>query len=1010
MADASNYLEFSYNAEKVSSLMETLEKAKGHMSDFDLSSLITQLQNCRGWSRVSKADSNLSTYISTLNNHKNDKTTYANKINKEKQRINDTITALQSFDGAVVEVQTHWWADAAMAYYNFKEGFLTGFEQVLDGLMTGAAVLCGWLGFDEAADAIGRAVDYEIVGNYYDWLFENDPWMKLVEKHSTYNHDDPACDNMKGFGTIASYIAMAALTGGALSSLGVSGGMMSGLSSVLGDMIITGIGTLGAETDNNLEAGMNIMEAAKEASKDAAIATVIAGGVGGLIEFGPGAIKTVGKKLFAETAQESTELVVKEGMQSGAKTVFGDGAQNAATKLNLATDIIQPSDAVEEFIKNGTGELDVVFLKGQGDLVQTMTKEQFQEASEAYFKQTGKNLTEEMGAQGVDVFTDTVVKNGPGQEGFKSMLESMANSGSKETVQSATNEFTQSVSNEFVQSMSNESGQLLLTDGSQTMANELAQTMTNESGQLLLTDGSQTIANEFAQTATNETMQTATNEITQQVTTKGTNEFAQNTIETFAGESLEEASGKAAKEGLQTFEEKFAQNSDNLLKNNKNSLELDIRNNKNTLSDIVDGTTGNNSKALTNQMDNVVDNALTGGGKNTGLVPKGGAGKGTGVVAKEIAGEGTELVVKKGAQEAGQTAIAVVSKEAAGEGTELIIKKGATEAGQTAIAVVSKELGGEGVENIIKTGAKETVEKITNKVIVHASDDVLRNDEPTQPIAQTESSHEAPHSTITPEPTPPTSTPTGPTSTPTAPETPKTPTGTTTEQLVPETPVTPETPTEGVAEFVPETPTIPEVPTENISEIIPEDIPETPTEPGPGIGEQPTTPRGDTGSDLLDEVIPGGNDGRNDSESTSMSEQFSGIEGSLGDIVDLAGGVNIPTSADPIRTKINTKDNKMIPLMAGLGAAAVAGLGTKAYLERKENKDEEEEIEAEEWEEDEDLELSLVNDNIDLELEESDYLTPTDEYAYAPETADIESDDEGDKYEAVNSSELPSMN
>ena len=34
--------------------------------------------------------------------------------------------------------------------------------------------------------------------------------------------------------------------------------------------------------------------------------------------------------------------------------------------------------------------------------------------------------------------------------------------------------------------------------------------------------------------------------------------------------------------------------------------------------------------------------------------------------------------------------------------------------------------------------------------------------------------------------------------------------------------------------------------------------------------------------------------------------------------------------------------------MAGLGAAALAGLGTKAYLERKENKDDEEEIEAEE--------------------------------------------------------------
>ena len=144
-----------------------------------------------------------------------------------------------------------------------------------------------------------------------------------------------------------------------------------------------------------------------------------------------------------------------------------------------------------------------------------------------------------------------------------------------------------------------------------------------------------------------------------------------------------------------------------------------------------------------------------------------------------------------------------------------------------------------------------------------------------------------------------------------------------------------------------------------------------------------------------------------------MSERFEGIEGSLGEIVDLASGVNIPTSADPIRTKINTKDNKMIPLMAGLGAAALAGLGTKAYLERKENKDEEDEIEADEWEEEDAAELALNTEAYDNELEESDYLLPTDEYAFQPEGAEISSEaelDDEDRYHAVNSSDLPSMN
>ena len=114
-------------------------------------------------------------------------------------------------------------------------------------------------------------------------------------------------------------------------------------------------------------------------------------------------------------------------------------------------------------------------------------------------------------------------------------------------------------------------------------------------------------------------------------------------------------------------------------------------------------------------------------------------------------------------------------------------------------------------------------------------------------------------------------------------------------------------------------------------------------------------------------------------------------------------GVNIPTSANPIKSTINTKDNNMVPLMAGLGAAALAGLGTKAYLDHKENKDNEEEIEAEEWEED-------LSESENLGLQESDYLMPTDEFAYQPEGMNMSIEDEGERYQAVNSSELPSIN
>lgn len=108
---------------------------------------------------------------------------------------------------------------------------------------------------------------------------------------------------------------------------------------------------------------------------------------------------------------------------------------------------------------------------------------------------------------------------------------------------------------------------------------------------------------------------------------------------------------------------------------------------------------------------------------------------------------------------------------------------------------------------------------------------------------------------------------------------------------------------------------------------------------------------------------------------------------------------NIPTSAAPITTTTTTGAKKsIIPVIAGLGAATVAGLGTKALLDKKEESYEEDDsFEADEWVEEDSI-------NVDYEEameEDSDYLSPSDEYAY--------SEEEPESYEAVNSSELASM-
>ena len=85
--------------------------------------------------------------------------------------------------------------------------------------------------------------------------------------------------------------------------------------------------------------------------------------------------------------------------------------------------------------------------------------------------------------------------------------------------------------------------------------------------------------------------------------------------------------------------------------------------------------------------------------------------------------------------------------------------------------------------------------------------------------------------------------------------------------------------------------------------------------------------------------------------------------------------------------------------MAGLGAAAVAGIGTKAYLDKKENSEQEneDELEIESWEDTDDYDIEYLGEDSD----ERDYLNPTDEYAYQEEPIE--------PYEATNSSSNPNM-
>lgn len=136
----------------------------------------------------------------------------------------------------------------------------------------------------------------------------------------------------------------------------------------------------------------------------------------------------------------------------------------------------------------------------------------------------------------------------------------------------------------------------------------------------------------------------------------------------------------------------------------------------------------------------------------------------------------------------------------------------------------------------------------------------------------------------------------------------------------------------------------------------------------------------------------------------NIEDEIPEIEDVSGSISDFVGGneyTNIPTSSAPISTTTKTAPKKsMIPLAAGLGAATVAGIGAKAYLDKKEEPSEES-FDTEEWTEED----SLNVDYNEAMEDEADYLDPSDEYAY---TEGVEENPEG-SYEAVNSSELASM-
>ena len=89
----------------------------------------------------------------------------------------------------------------------------------------------------------------------------------------------------------------------------------------------------------------------------------------------------------------------------------------------------------------------------------------------------------------------------------------------------------------------------------------------------------------------------------------------------------------------------------------------------------------------------------------------------------------------------------------------------------------------------------------------------------------------------------------------------------------------------------------------------------------------------------------------------------------------------------------------VIPIAAGLSAAAAAGIGAKAYLDRKNNNDngETDDIETEDWENQETIDLEYAED-----VEKEQFLDEDDEFGYQEE-------EPAEKYGARSSQEIADL-
>ncbi len=1021
--------EFSFCKERADDAIEVLKNSRGGLDGYNIAQYIGQFSSCRGWSRLSS--SVRTTQIDALNQLARDytETSLKNAIDQQVNGISGTVDVLKAFCDSnpdlIVSVKSNIFADIAMGYFNLVEGFWKGAESLLDGVLTAASLLVGWIpGVGDVLDAV---IEFDIVGNTFDLLYEYHPAFKFVEKYSSWNHDDPSPAKLiKGAGTMIFYIAAAAATGGALAGAGVAGGAMTGLAGALGDGIITFVGTLGQNTEDALIADttgdLSAFKAGWQNVDDALIAGGIAFGAGYILD---GVSDYAGKQLKGIFSKAGAKAGTKAGSEAGQEAlerITSDGLQEAFTSNS--------DNIVTTVIKNANGDniiMDVAGEKLTGQAAE-MTAEEFANKA-AQAGMSPEKFAQTLMDNGFDVTTEVLGTDAAGEIVTKEVLgNGFVDVAGNSATSSLDNLLTGNVDNVVTSNVDNvvtsNTDNIITSNTDNVLTNNVDNALSNNVDNGL----TRNMDDAFADSLDNSFTDSVDNVIDDGVGGPSTPQGPKNNFrlsdggQQLMGEGFENVTSKGlkagGKDGLANLENKSLQN----LADQGRHLAPDANGAANDLLP----TGGADDILPTGGADDILPTGKGGDlvpSKPGELVPyKGGdlvpSGMGDDLLppaggADDIlpTGKGGDLVPYKG----GDLVPSGMGDDLlppAGGADDLLPPKGGDLVPYKGGDLVPSGLG----DDLI----------VKPKILPHAAaivtGNVVNNEIQPDPTLAPEDLDKVIPTAATPEPTVNTPEPVKPTPEPTS----KGP-------VVPTPSPTPGGPTGTQPRVEHTTPPPPAIttpsPTPDPTGNTPE--PTKATQEPSGTTTNPTTePNEDpevkycpkchrplpqcicgTTPGFVNEITP-----ENPGDDDSLLNQIAGTKPGLEEIIDNTSGVNIPRSASPIKSSVNAKDNNMIPLMAGLGAAALAGLGTKVYLDRKENKDNEEELEAEEWDETEEEFEALENENYDLDLEESDYLTPNDEFAYQPDGVvaavadDDEDEEDGEAYEAVNSSELSSMN